>query len=169
MRQPVTAASTVFTVKMKFIADSMLGRLARWMRILGCDVEYYPRIEDSDLVDRAFREGRLILTRDTLLIKRRKAKGNSFLVEGNSYKDQLRQVVRHFSIDPHKNFLTRCIECNLPLGDMEKEDIKGSVPEYVYQTQDVFRTCPHCYKIYWPATHREEMFENLKKILGVVG
>lgn len=150
---------------MKFIADSMLGRLARWLRILGCDVEYYQRIDDGELVDRAFREGRVILTRDTLLIKRRKARGNSFLVEGNSYKDQLRQVVRHFSIDPHKNFLTRCIECNFPLADIPKEEVKGSVPEYVFTTQDLFASCPRCHRTYWGATHKEGMEKMLRDIL----
>lgn len=149
---------------MKFIADSMLGRLARWLRIIGCDVTYYPRIEDSEFVEMALREGRMILTKDTLLIKRRKAKGNCFLVEGNSYKDQLRQVVSHFSIDPFEGFLTRCIECNLPLVDIEKERVKETVPEYVYITQDSFRVCPGCRKVYWPATHREEMIKMLEAL-----
>lgn len=85
---------------MKFIADAMLGRLAKWMRIIGCDVAYYRKIEDAELVDLAAEDGRLILTKDNLLIKRRKAKGNFFLVAGNSYKQQLKQVARHFSQDP---------------------------------------------------------------------
>lgn len=149
---------------MRFIADSMLGRLAKWMRAIGCDVSYYRKIEDSELVDLAMKEGRLILTRDTLLIKRRKAKGNFFFVEGNSYKDQLRQVIRHFSIDPYKDLLTRCVECNLPLVDVDRETVKDRVPEYVYMTQETFRSCPKCHRIYWSATHKEDMMRTLKEI-----
>jgi uncharacterized protein with PIN domain len=151
-------------LQVRFIADSMLGRLAKWMRAIGCDVTYYPRIEDGELVDRASREGRIILTKDILLVKRRKAKGNSLLVVGNSYRDQLRQVVEHFSIDPYQGFLTRCIECNIPLADIEKEMVKEKVPEYVYQTQDSFSLCPACQRIYWGATHKDEMLKMLGEI-----
>ena len=149
---------------MKFIADTMLGRLAKWMRVIGCDVVYYRKIEDGELVYQAFYEGRLILTRDTLLIKRRKAKGNSFMVEGNSYKDQLRQVAREFSLDPYQNLLTRCIECNLLLTETDKERVRDSVPEYVYKSQACFRTCPGCGKVYWPATHRDGIVKTLVEI-----
>ncbi len=134
------------------------------MRAIGCDVSYYRKIEDGELVDLAMKEGRLILTRDTLLIKRRKARENYFLVEGNSYKDQLRQVIRQFSIDPYKDLLTRCIECNLPLADMDRETVKDRVPEYVYLTQETFRSCPKCGKIYWSATHKEDIMRTLKEI-----
>jgi len=150
---------------LKFIADSMLGRLANWMRIIGCDVTYYRMIGDSELVDLAQREGRIILTRDTLLIKRRKAKGNSFLVEGNNYKDQLRQVIRHFSINPSRDFLTRCAECNLVLSNIEKETVKDTIPEYVYMTQETFSECPGCHRIYWSATHKEAILKLLEEVL----
>jgi len=149
---------------MKFIADAMLGRLAKWMRAMGCDVVYYQKIGDGELVNRAMREGRLILTRDTLLIKRKKAKGNFLLVEGNSYKDQLKQVAKQFSIDPYQDLLTRCIECNIPLTEIKKEQIMGAVPEYVYASQGSFRTCLGCNKIYWPATHRGAILKTLDEI-----
>lgn len=144
----------------------MLGRLAKWMRFIGCDVEYYRMIGDSELVDLAQREERIILTRDTLLIKRRKAKGNSFFVEGNSYKDQLKQVIRHFSINPSRDLFTRCVECNLILSNIEKEKAKDTIPEYVYMTQETFSVCPGCRRIYWSATHKEAILKLLEEVLG---
>jgi len=87
-------------VETRFIADVMLGKLATWLRLLGCDVAYFPAISDEDLVEMASRSGRVILTRDLELIRRRNARDNHFLVTCDSYKDQLRQVVEHFSIDP---------------------------------------------------------------------
>ncbi|MEW6713560.1 MAG: Mut7-C RNAse domain-containing protein [Nitrospirota bacterium] len=149
---------------MKFIADAMLGRLAKWMRIIGCDVAYYRKIEDAELVELAAKDNRLILTKDNLLIKRRKAKGNYFLVESNSYKEQLKQMVTRFSIDPYQSLLTRCIECNILLTEIAKDEGRESVPEYVYNSQTSFMRCPECEKIYWPATHKSKIIKTLKDI-----
>jgi uncharacterized protein with PIN domain len=149
---------------MRFIADAMLGRLAKWMRIMGCDVAYYRRIGDRELVNMALKDSRMILTKDTLLIQRKKAKGNFFLVEGNSYKDQLKQVAAQFSLNSYKNLLTRCIECNIPLTDIAKEKVRNAVPEHVYNSQDTFLTCQGCGKIYWPATHKDGIVKTLEEI-----
>ncbi|KAF0219315.1 MAG: hypothetical protein FD174_2014 [Geobacteraceae bacterium] len=151
----------------KFIADTMLGKLARWLRIIGCDVEYYPDMDDAELVERAAREGRLILTRDTLLIRRRKARGNHFFVEGDHFRDQLRQVLKAFAIDPFERFLTRCLECNEPLLGIEKAAVRERVPPYVFASRETFRTCPSCDRIYWGATHRVGMAEEIARILDV--
>lgn len=150
----------------KFIADAMLGRLARWLRVLGCDVEYFTEISDKEIAERAEREGRVILTRDTLLVRRRKVRDNHFFVEGDHYPDQLRQVVRRFGIDPHGGFLTRCVECNAVLEDSSRESVRDEVPPYVFEMQEAFKICPSCRRIYWPATHRERMVEKLEEIFG---
>jgi len=151
---------------MKFFADAMLGRLATWMRILGCDVEYASKIGDGELVERARRSGRLILTRDTRLVRRRHAKGFSFLVEGDDYRDQLRQVTRRFGLQPWEKFLTRCLRCNAGLQSVAPSEVKGAVPLYVYDTQEFFEQCPRCRRVYWGATHREKMRAHLEKVLG---
>jgi len=151
---------------MKFIVDAMLGRLATWMRILGCDAAYQPVIGDREIVERARREDRTILTRDTLLIRRRYAREHSFLVAGDDYRDQLRQVVRRFGIDVRGSLLTRCLRCNVSLRPVAKAIARGLVPPYVFATQAAFEHCPTCRKIYWGATHRAQMMSQLEETLG---
>ena len=150
----------------RFIADAMLGKLAKWLRIMGCDVEYFADIPDKELAERACAEKRIILTRDTLLIRRRKVRGNYFFVEGDSYKDQIRQVVKHFSLDPFAGLLTRCLVCNVSLDKIGKMLVKNRVPQYVYETQAVFRICPLCSRIYWHATHKDAMVRQLEAMLA---
>lgn len=150
----------------KFIADAMLGRLARWLRVMGCDVEYFPEIGDAELEERSCRSGRLILTRDTLLIRRRRVRDNCFFVVGDHYRDQVRQVVRAFAIDPFVGFLARCLECNEPLRDLDGKSAEERVPPYVFATQERFQVCPACSRIYWGGTHRERMRAELQEILG---
>ncbi len=150
----------------RFLADAMLGKLATWLRILGCDVEYPGDLPDDEIVERALRTGRIILTRDTLLIRRRKARDNHFFVTGDGWRDQLRQVVAAFGIDPAGGLFTRCLRCNAPLGAIDKPHVAGRVPPYVYATQETFGACPSCGRLYWHATHREEMERELREILS---
>ena len=151
---------------MKFFADAMLGKLAKWLRILGCDVEYRARIGDDELIDAALSSGRTILTRDTRLVRRRGARENHFFVRGDGYAEQLRQVVDAFGIDPAGGLFTRCVRCNEPLAPAARESLRDAVPPYVFRTQEIFRSCPSCGRIYWGATHREAMRRHLARILA---
>ncbi len=150
----------------RFFADSMLGKLAKWLRILGCDTAFDPDISDGEIAERARREGRVILTRDTLLIRRKNVRENHFFVRGDGYRDQLRQVVSRFAIDPASGLFTRCVRCNEPLEKIGRQTAAGKVPPYVFETQDAFHTCARCGRIYWKATHREEMVRHLERMLG---
>ncbi len=151
----------------RFIADVMLGKLATWLRLLGCDVEYYPMITDEDLVGRAARTGRVILTRDKELIRRRQARGNHFFVRGDGYRDQLRQVAERFSIAAFDRVMTRCLRCNETLKVIDRSEVRDWVPPHVFDTQRDFKTCGRCGRIYWKGTHRDKALTELREIFGL--
>jgi uncharacterized protein with PIN domain len=148
----------------KFIADAMLGRLARWLRILGYDVVYESVISDDDLIARALKESRVILTMDRNLVERKSAK-NSLFIESSDYKEQLRQVIIRYNIDYKSRIFTRCILCNEHIDTIEKERIKNIVPQYVYMNHDKFYNCRRCSRIYWSGTHRIKIISKLNEIL----
>jgi uncharacterized protein with PIN domain len=151
---------------MRFAADCMLGRLARWLRILGHDVLYFRRIEDAELVEIARREGRILLTRDTRLVRRRAARG-AILIESPYLEQQLRQMARWDGaalLAP--GLCRRCLVCNEATVRVEMETARSRVPAYVFRTQRHFRECPSCRRIYWKASHVQDMIRLLRRSLG---
>jgi uncharacterized protein with PIN domain len=148
----------------KFAADRMLGRLAKWLRVIGQDVIYGPHLSGYGLIRAARAENRLILTRDRSLAK--KQLPELLFIESDHYREQLLQVIDACDLSPCANPFTRCLECNALLQSRPKESIKDSVPPYVYATQDNFSCCPVCRRIYWPATHHEKMMAEIRQ-LGV--
>ena len=149
----------------KFFADAMLGTLARWMRTLGYDVLYEEHIDDTELLLKAAEEGRVVLTKDTLLMKRRLAKGRAVFIESEDLSGQLKQVAALFPMEKEK-LLTRCLRCNALLERIDKQSVKEKVPPFVFSTQNEFSICPACERVYWGATHRHRMIEDLKKLLA---
>jgi uncharacterized protein with PIN domain len=147
----------------RFIADAMLGKLAKWLRILGYDVAYERKIEDTVLIARARSENRLVLTRDAHLIHRRWSPPVSFtFVRDDHLPEQLRQMVREHALSVTDDLLTRCVECNELLRSVSKDEIKRSVPVYVLRTQTEFARCPGCRRVYWQGTHYEQIHQRLR-------
>ncbi|MBI2962557.1 MAG: hypothetical protein HYY35_02290 [Deltaproteobacteria bacterium] len=136
----------------RFAADKMLGRLARWLRILGCDVLYGPSLSGRSLLSAARRERRVVLTRDRRLARRADAP-SLLLVEDDRFREQVRQVVSAFAIDVRAGLFRRCVECNGDLEEVPREAAAGRVPEFVLSTQQRFRRCARCGHLYWDATH----------------
>jgi uncharacterized protein with PIN domain len=147
---------------MKFAADRMLGRLAKWLRIIGQDVIYGPHLTGYGLIRAARAENRLILTRDRSL--KQKQPPPFLFIEGDHYRDQIVQVVRQCGLELGQDLFTRCIECNTLLQPRPKESLKKVLPPYVFSSQDKFVACPSCRRVYWPATHHERMLEELKNL-----
>ncbi len=149
--------------KPRFIADNMLGKLAKWLRILGFDVLYPKYAKDVELVFTSLSEDRILLTRDTGLIKRKILKDYIF-IQSDNWLDQLQEVINVANLIEYiteENFFTRCPICNSQLKPIEKERVIGWVPHYVYCTNTKFSMCPSCKKIYWKGTH----IEKIKKII----
>jgi uncharacterized protein with PIN domain len=151
-----------------FIADAMLGRLAKSLRMLGCDTAYQSDIDDSDLKMTALREGRVLLTRDRE-VAQTSLPIRVLLIGSDHLEEQLVEVAREFDVGPGGELFSRCLICNVHVEDVEKVEVKERVPEYVYATQERFARCPSCGRVYWAATHVERAREWLESVLGSGG
>jgi len=148
---------------MKFITDTNLGKLAKWLRILGYDTILYTGIADRDFLRKAGREGRFVLTRKKDM-STRQFSGKLIRVECDHVEDQLAEVMDKLSISPDANrMFSICVKCNQALETVEKGDILGMVPAFVYDTHGAFRRCPLCKGIFWPGTHVDNVINYLDK------
>lgn len=135
---------------MKFLADHMLGSLARWLRFLGLDTAYPDVTPDKELVALANSEKRVLLTRDKDLAEVMGIK--TLYIQSINLDEQLTQVVTTFNLKGTFAF-SRCGICNSILVKVEKESVEGKVPEKVYAWQDEYWECTTCGKYYWQGTH----------------
>jgi uncharacterized protein with PIN domain len=143
-----------------FVADVMVGKLARWLRVLGLDVLYSNQYDDDEIIRISDSENRLILTRDVQLASRRPS-GQCLFIESGDYKEQIQQVIRSLKLKDFKAF-SRCLECNACLEEVSKEAAFEKVPPFVYLTQNRFAKCPRCDRIYWHGTHTQEMLKQIR-------
>ncbi len=149
---------------LRFVADVMLGRLAKWLRIAGFDVLYSNHFSDDELVALSLHEGRILLSRDTRLLIRKAVKRFIFL-ESEDIQSQIRQVFRIAHVTDLPGVLTRCLSCNVLLISASRQHVRDRVPPFVFATQATFKRCPQCGKIYWAGTHRQSVIRTLGKLL----
>jgi len=149
---------------MKFVVDCMLGKLAKWLKILGFDVLYFSKIEDEEILNIAKKQKRALLTRDNYLIKKAKGIPNLF-IESENWPEQVIQVINSFNLREKIKPYSRCIECNYPLKKIKKERAKNLVAPFIYENENEFALCPKCGRIYWPGTHYRKMQGNIKNLL----
>jgi uncharacterized protein with PIN domain len=150
----------------KFIVDHNVGKLVKWLRLMGYDTRFFNGNDDSELVAMAQAEGRVILSRDTQIMKRRvitSGKLKAVLIQSDEPERQIHQVIDTLGLDCRFRPFALCLECNQPLVERSKDEVKELVPPYVFKTQNQFMQCPNCQRIYWRGTHWRAMTERLEK------
>jgi uncharacterized protein with PIN domain len=152
---------------LRFMVDSNVGKMARWLRMMGYDTRFFNGGNDAQMVREAMDEDRVILTRDTQIVKRRVATTGQLkvvLVGSDDPRQQMRQVIASLKLGLMNPF-TVCLECNQPLEERSPAQVKDLVPPYVFQTQRQYRECPACHRIYWRGTHWQAMTRQLRELL----
>lgn len=148
----------------RFVADAMLGRLARWLRVLGFDTLYDATMRDPDLVALASRGGRVLLTRDRHLLRELRPP-RALEIRSDAPLLQLRDVIETLALRAPAELFTRCLVCNTPLEDVPAEQIGTLVPTAARALPGPVRRCPGCERIYWPGSHVRRMRHALENAL----
>jgi len=149
----------------KFIVDSMLGKLAKWLRILGYDTLYFKKIDPKALVKIAVSEKRIILTRNSHLSEFIKP-DNFIYINSMMINEQLKQLISSFKLDTKSGLFSICTICNKKVKEIKKENAKDKVPHHVFQENSLFYICPKCKRLYWMGSHYHhtiKKIENLRK------
>lgn len=148
----------------RFLADAMLERLARWLRVLGFDVASAGTLVDGELLRRAAAEDRVLLTRDRGLLGPERA--SDYLIESSDPLEQLREVVARFELPLPPELFTRCLLCNTvlqPLGRALDDD--DELPLDVRERGEALRQCTTCGRVYWEGAHTRRMRAALARAL----
>lgn len=153
-----------FNPEPKFLVDFMLGRLAKWLRIIGYDSSYFVGNDVKELLWTSFKEQRIIITRTTHIAPRKAFK--ILVIKSTCFIDQLKEVIEKLNLTvKFENFFNRCSICNNILEKVKKESIQSKVPIYVYENHNEFSYCGKCEKVYWMGSHWELMKEKISSFI----
>lgn len=144
----------------KFILDAHLGKLAKYLRMLGFDTLYRNDFGDEEIIETAVKEGRIILTHDRWLLKSKKVQ-HGYYVRAIEKHEQLREVVHKFDLFNQFNTFTRCMTCNSELIKKQKQEIIHKIDKDTARIFNAFFYCPHCDKVFWKGSH----FERMEKLI----
>jgi hypothetical protein len=153
------AISTAF----KFAADSTLGKLAKWLRLLGFDTTFETNDSDEVFTDHA-ENGRVVITRSKNI--RKQLGDHKFIfIASNNPGMQLKQVLAEIGI--HRSVLqpfSRCIQCNIEIVDVGPDEVYGLIPDYIYESHNKFQKCPQCSRIFWRGSHTKRALEKIDNL-----
>jgi uncharacterized protein with PIN domain len=151
---------------MKFIADRMLGKLAKELRMLGYDTVYYRGEDAYPLIKLGREEGRLILTRGTRLAPQR-PEDRIVRITEDKPSLQLRELIQRKIISLiEEPFFSRCLECNTLLNEIPRDEAEGKVPDFIFYQQREFFRCPQCSRVYWQGSHQDHMRRKIEELFG---
>lgn len=148
----------------EFAADRTLGKLAKWLRLMGFDTLF-----EGDAAGGGFREAagrnRILLTR---MRRRRGAPAaETIFIESDDPRQQIREVIAHLNLDPSLlEPFSRCLRCNQKLDNIDPVDAYGRVPDYIWETHADFSRCPGCGRIFWPGSHVQRSRRQLAKLFS---
>lgn len=158
----------VYINDLKFIVDHNAGKLVKRLRLIGYDAVFFNGIDDADMIVIALTERRVILTRDTQIMKRgviTSGRVKAILIEGDRPEDQMCQVIKTLGIETGHRPFSVCLECNEVLREIGKEAVRDRLPPYVFKTQEQYMECPKCQRVYWRGTHWQRMNKSLKELV----
>ena len=153
---------TVSPAEPLFAADAMLGRLARWLRVLGYDTTCDAQLADPDLVRAADAEGRVLLTRDRHLLRELRP-AHSLELRQDEPLAQLRHVVQELGLAGPRRLFTRCLLCNCVLQEVPAAEARPLLPPGVQALDGPVRRCPACRRLYWNGSHVRRMRAALQR------
>jgi uncharacterized protein with PIN domain len=147
----------------RFVLDTHLGRLARYLRMLGFDARYRNDFGDQELADISSGERRILLTRDRGLLKRGQVT-HGYCVRETEPKRQLAEVVRRFDLVGSIRPFARCIRCNGVLETVDKDQVRDQLPPKTREYFEDFRRCTRCEQVYWRGSH----FERMQRLIDAI-
>ena len=150
---------------LNFAADRTLGKLAKWLRMLGFDTTFVADVS-AELFNDHVEIDRIVLTR-TGTIQKRLGDRRLVFITSNDLESQLKQVIAEIGIDPSDaQPFSRCIHCNIPIVEVEPDDVCGLVPDYIYENHCEFQKCPQCNRIFWPGSHIKRALERIENLFN---
>ena len=149
---------------MKFLADRMLGKLTKGLRMLGYDTIYYRGEDLHQLIHLARQEGRKIVTRNTKLMPKRPEDCIIRIIDDNPFLQLKELIQKGFVSLDEKRVFSRCLLCNSYLDEISRGEAEGNVPDFIFHQQKVFFRCPQCRRVYWQGSHKENMQRKVEEL-----
>jgi uncharacterized protein with PIN domain len=146
-----------------FAAEKTLGKLAKWLRLLGFDTLYESEFTADEFFEN-LENDRILLTR-TQHIRRKSTIGKLIFVHSDHWVEQLKQIIMELGLNASQTRpFSRCLHCNILIVTAEKEALQGRVPDHIFETHDHFLTCPKCGKVYWSGSHTQRGLERIQQL-----